>query len=261
MNRKRWIAFILGVSVAAGGVGYLTYHLAGRSRRNRVYEDLQETAVAQPVVTQIATYTEPEPEEEKEPYVSPIDFEALWKMNPDIYAWISIDETDVSYPVVQSATDDSYYLNHTVEGAKGYPGSIYTMRVNAKDFSDFNTVIYGHNMKDDTMFGSLAKYRDETYLEEHRTIRVYLPDRELVYTVFGAVVYNDRLITSWYDNADPEACEAFLKSVEEARDLNSHVLEDIEVTSDDRILTLSTCIGGRPNNRYLVLAVMTDENA
>ena len=65
-----------------------------------------------------------------------------------------------NYPVVQGGDDDTYYLNHTIDGTEGYPGSIYTERINAKDFSDFNTVIYGHNMKDGSMFMGLHNFED-----------------------------------------------------------------------------------------------------
>lgn len=91
--------------------------------------------------------------------------------NPDIYAWIEIPDTNVNYPIVQSADDDSYYLNHTIDGQEGYPGSIYTEKVNAKDFSDFNTVIYGHDMKDGSMFKDLHKFEDADFLNSMIRLR------------------------------------------------------------------------------------------
>ena len=66
----------------------------------------------------------------------PIDFAQLQAQNPDIYAWIQIDGTNINYPVAQSATDNEYYLNHTIEGQEGYPGSIYTENWNTKEFTD-----------------------------------------------------------------------------------------------------------------------------
>ena len=68
----------------------------------------------------------------------------------------------MNYPIVQSAYD-SYYLNHMIDGKEGYPGSIYTEKINAKTFSDFNTVIYGHDMKDGSMFKDLHKFEDATF--------------------------------------------------------------------------------------------------
>jgi len=269
MSRKRRAVFFLALAVIALGVGYVVYSIAGRANRNAVYDEIQETAVSPtPAPTPVPTPVEspaldetPAPTEEvQEPvYVSPIDFETLWEINEDIYAWIEIPDTVVRYPIVQSPSNDNYYLDHTIEGKAGYPGSIFTCRVNAKDFTDFNTVVYGHNMKDNSMFGSLSDYRDLDFLQTHTEIKVYTPEKELTYRVFAAVIYDDRLITSAFDNSDPAACRRFLDTIYGNRNMNSHVLQDVEVTEADRILTLSTCIGGRPNNRYLVLAVLTDE--
>lgn len=270
MPKKRKILFIIGILLIAFGVGYLSYSLVSMIRAKQHQETMHsiafhettavpetEETVTLPLTTEIAE-TETDPPE-KEPYVSPIDFEALWEINPDIYAWLEIIDTDISFPVLQHPTDNDYYLNHTPEGKSGKPGSIYSFNVNAKDFTDFNTVIYGHRWNDGTMFAKLHEYRDESYLKEHQTIKIYLPDRELVYTIFASVIYDDRLITSYYDFSDPESCRMYLDSIYGCRDLNSHVLSEPPVTENDRILTLSTCVRGQKNNRYLVVAVLTDE--
>lgn len=100
--------------------------------------------------------------EERLPEVDPslrlpntVDFAALWEQNEDVYAWITVPGTLVDYPVLQHPSDDEYYLHHTIDHVEGLPGSIYSETVNAKDFTDMNTILYGHNMKNDTMFGSL----------------------------------------------------------------------------------------------------------
>ena len=273
MTKKRKTLFILGILLMALGVACLSYSLIRDYLKKRDMEELhsiayRETTAAKTEATEIATSeeetapTQTETEEittTKEPYVSPIDFEALWEVNPDIYAWLEIANTEIAYPVLQHATDNSYYLNHTPEHKSGFPGSIFTYNVNAKDFSDFNTVIYGHRMNNGLMFSNLHDFRDESYLMEHRTIKIYLPERELIYTIFAAVVYDDRLITSAFDFSDPESCSAYLKSIFENRDMNSHVLEEPAVTNEDHIITLSTCVKGQPSKRYLVVAVLTDE--
>ncbi len=273
MTNKRKALFLSGVFLMALGLGYLTYWGVTSWRTKREAEELQSLAFSETATTESTPQTSAtdtsdtvttsesvtDTTEEKESYVSPIDFEALWAVNTDIYAWLKIDDTDISYPILQHPSDDSYYLNHTPERRSGFPGSIFTYACNAKDFSDFNTVIYGHRMDNGQMFSNLKFYRDEAYLKEHRTIRVYLPDRELVYTVFAAVVYDDRLITSYFDNADPYSCRAYLESIYQNRNLNSHILKDLEVTVEDRLITLSTCIKWEKQNRYLVVAVLTNE--
>lgn len=277
MSKKRKALFIVGIVLIALGTGYISYSVVSGIRAKREAEKLHsaafpassatetEEATTEPLpstAADTAPATETEPittTEAKEPYVSPIDFDALWEINPDIYAWIEIDDTVISYPILQHPTDNDYYLNHTPEHKSGFPGSIYTFNVNAKDFSDFNTLIYGHRMDNGTMFSNLKFYRDESYLREHQTIKIYLPDRELYYTIFASVVYDDRLITAYYDFSDPDSCRAFLDSIYGNRDLNSHILTEPEVTEEDRIITLSTCIKGQENNRYLIVAVLTDE--
>lgn len=269
MTTKRKALFLSGILLAALGVGYLSYWAVTSWRANREAEALQSLGFTESTASQttlpessLAMSTETDPVSAgttKEPYVSPIDFDALWEVNADIYAWLQIDDTDISYPILQHPTDNAYYLNHTVERRSGFPGSIFSYNVNAKDFTDFNTVIYGHRMDNGQMFSNLKFYRDESYLKEHRTIHVFLPDRELVYTVFAAVVCDDRLITSYFDNTDPFSCQSYLDWIYGNRDLNSHVLQDLDVTFEDRVLTLSTCIKWEKQNRYLVVAVLTNE--
>lgn len=279
MKRKKAI-FFLGIGLMALGVAYLVYSWVSSITRKQNIEDITSVAyletggtVQTKAPTTVPSTTESSVQvaettteavtttEAKEPYVSPINFEGLWEINTDIYAWLEIVDSNVDpQPILQHPTDNNYYLDHTPEHyGGGFPGSIFTYNVNAKDFTDFNTVIYGHRMNDGTMFTNLHDYRDETFLKEHRTVNVYLPDRQLVYTIFAAVVYNDCLITDAFDFTDKNGRKEFLDSIFENRDLNSHILTDVPVTEDDRIITLSTCIKWQENNRYLIVAVLTDE--
>lgn len=274
MTKKRKALMASGFLLVALGVGYLSYSVASSVRAKQRIKELQDIAFREtttavqteaPRTEPLTTATEEPGTEpvitttEKEPYVSPIDFEALWAINPDIYAWIEIPDTNVNYPILQHPTDNDYYLYHTPEGVEDAPASIFTHNVNSKDFTDFNTLIYGHKWNDGTMFGKLALYRDEAYLKEHQLIKIYLPDRELDYTIFATVVYDDRLITSYFDFTDPDSCRAFLLSIYGNRDINTIVLTKPHVTVNDRLITLSTCIKWQENNRYLVVAVLTNE--
>ena len=72
-------------------------------------------------------------------------------MNPDVYAWIAVPGTEIEYPILQHPSDNSYYFMHNSDGSYGYPGCIYTENLNSKDITDNNTVIYGHNVKNDSM--------------------------------------------------------------------------------------------------------------
>ena len=227
----------------------------------QVYEDLpgQVVSTAPTATPDIQTA---EPTSGPKPHVSPIDFEELWAINEDIYAWIEIPGMDIAYPIVQHPTDDAYYLNHTIEGGRGLPGSIYTEpSANSRDFTDFNTVIYGHNAGQGRMFSNLLSYRDSSVLEENRDIVIYTPEAEFHYKIFAAVLFGDEYLPYYYPGDTEANRQAYIDALSNVRDLNSHVLDDVEVTPDSRIITLSTCpdsIRQEPR-RYLVAAVLAEE--
>lgn len=186
-----------------------------------------------------------------------IDFAALQaETNADIYAWIYIPGTRIDYPVLQHPTDDSYYLDYNIDGSKGYPGCIYTELCNSKDFTDPHTVLYGHNMKNGTMFAGLHNYRDADYLAEHPYIYIYTPDKTYVYEIFGAYEFSAVHLIRNFDLANPDIFQIYLDGVFEIRDMGANILSDIEVDKEDRIVTLSTCIKTKPNQRYLVQGVL-----
>ena len=106
---------------------------------------------------------------------SPVDWEGLREVNTDVYAWITVPGTVIDYPILQHATDNTYYLYYNIDGSYGYPGCIYTENLNSKDFTDNNTVIYGHNMKDGTMFTDLLKTDIRKYLFIHRKQHMNIP--------------------------------------------------------------------------------------
>lgn len=190
-----------------------------------------------------------------------VDFEKLQtETNKDIYAWIYIPDSMIDYPVLQHPTNNTYYLEYNLNGSKGYPGCIYTENYNKKDFSDPVTVMYGHNMKSGAMFAGLHKYEDAKYFEEHPYVYMYTPEKLLVYQVFAAAVYSDKHILLNYDFTSSKAFDSFLTEVTSAKGMSNNYNEDIEVTADDHVLVMSTCIAKQPNNRYIVLGVLLNED-
>lgn len=186
-----------------------------------------------------------------------LDWEELKKTNEDIYAWIYIPNTNVDYPVLQHPSMDDYYLDYNLDHSKGYPGCIYTqVSYNSREFTDFNTILYGHNMRNGTMFHTLHNFEDETFFNENRYVYVYTPEHTYVYDIFGAYAFDDRHILANFDNDNESDRKEYLEEVFSIRDMSAHFREDVEVTTEDAILTLVTCIGGRPNNRYLVQGVL-----
>lgn len=252
-RRKVCIAVLLLIAVVCTGV--VVAYLWTEQRNKDIYTKLQEEVGELPEVK-----TEEEAEPEADPGVEiPIDFASLQALNPDIYAWIQIAGTNINYPILQSAEDDSYYLMRTAERQEGYPGSIYTESCNQKDFMDFNTLIYGHDMADGSMFQNLHNYADAAYMESHPDVVIYTPEKMLTYRIFAAVVYDDRHIMKSFDFHFTSERQRFLDTIYSARNMSNVIRDDITVDENSRIITMSTCMTGQDDKRFIVGAVLIDE--
>ena len=181
----------------------------------------------------------------------------LKKLNPDVKAWIQVPKTNIDYPVVQGQ-DDMEYINKNVYGEFELSGAIFLSCLNKDDFSDPYNLVYGHNMKNGSMFAQLHKFEDPDFFDANREVVIYLPGEVLHYTIFAAHIYDDRHLLYSFDFTDPEVYQKYLDSIFSTRDMSANIDKDITVTTDDQIITLVTCIGSQPNNRLLVQAVLTD---
>lgn len=200
----------------------------------------------------------PLPTQAEAPVEIPIDFKALKEQNEDIYAWITVEGTAVDYPVLQSSEDDGFYLHRGIDKEELFAGAIYSEKKNRKDFSNFHTVLYGHNMKDGSMFASLHNFRDEEFFRKHREILVYTPEHIYHYEIFAAYTFDDRHLLNSYDLKTKAGRNAYLEDLYNVRSMDAHFLEGRKkVTRRDKLLTLSTCIG-QENSRYLVQGVLTE---
>ena len=190
-----------------------------------------------------------------------IDWDKLHETNPDIYAWIYVPGTSVDYPVLQHPTDNEFYLMHNLDKSYGYPGVIYTEDYNSKDFTDPNTVLYGHNMDNTTMFSTLHKFSDPKMFETPHYIYIYTEDgRTLVYEIFAAYEYPSIHLLINFDVKNEYIYEQYLRNIGNM-DLTStgvaNIRHDITPTINDRIITLSTCTTEHDaNERFLVVGVL-----
>lgn len=268
MKKKNSIVYLLlaGICLLIMGAAifFVVKYCIVDSQEDALYESLQTTMTGIPIpspTTAPAIAASPKPDiPDDELLRRTVDFAALQtEINADIYAWISIPDTQIDYPVVQHPSDDTYYLNYNLDGTKGYPGCIYTERENAKDFTDYNTVIYGHNMKNGTMFHDLHLYEDESFLPEHPYVYIYTPDRVLRYQIFAAYRYDDRHLLYSFDYATEEGRNGYLSEISSIRNMSIVRDEQVSVTADDRLITLSTCVGNQSENRYLVQAVLIND--
>ena len=180
-----------------------------------------------------------------------IDFEKLQKINDELYAWIRIPDTKIDYPVGQNE-QDAFYLNHDMYKQPRFAGCIYTEKTNSKDFEDPNTVLYGHNMLGGTMFSNLHYFRDAKFFNEHPYFYIYTPGTIMVYQVFAAYTYDDRHILKSFDFSKEEVFEKYIEDIFSVRSMDRHLRDDVELTTEDKIVTLSTCIGNETDKRYLV---------
>lgn len=129
------------------------------------------------------------PEETEPPYESPIDFAALREMNPDIVAWLTIPGTAIDYPVVQ-ADDNETYLKTDFEGNFSSAGAIYLDCDSDSDLQGKHSILYGHHMRNGSMFADIVKFKDEEFFRENREIILYLPEQELHLKTIAAL-YGD----------------------------------------------------------------------
>lgn len=197
----------------------------------------------------------PMPEPTPTPYISPIDFETLQQMNPDIIAWLVIDDTNIDFPVVQSQTDDAYYLNHNSDGNYSANGSIFSEHeFNAADFTDPVTILYGHHQWDGAMFGRLQQFfSDESFWAEDHTLKIYTPYEFLECGVFAAVPYSGEHILYYHDFTDEYVFQGFFDDILSTRDLSARFNEEYAPEPGDRVVILSTCLIGNNTNRFLVM--------
>jgi sortase B len=198
-----------------------------------------------------------EDKNEKADIPANIDIASLQAINSDIFAWINIPGTVIDYPIAQHPTDDNYYLSHGPEGMKSSHGSLFIESCDPISLLDFNTIIYGHNMKDGSMFAGLHKFENKDFLEKHRDITISTAEHKMSYRIFAAVMYSDIYIPYYYNDAVKSDRLAFLDSL--STDIvksRSIILDDEQVTADDHIITLSTCDGKLRDNRFIVVAVL-----
>jgi sortase B len=176
-------------------------------------------------------------------------FDQLLEINSDIVGWIKIENTGIDYPVVQSS-DNDYYLNHNVEKQPSARGSIFMDYRNTNVNDDLHTVIYGHDMKDGSMFGQLSKYKDEVYYSEHDMITFEGTEGPTKFQIFSVYIYSPEDRFFEYEFADDQQYNAYLDKIVK----KSRYDTGIKVTSDDQLLTLVTCEDDVNDARLIVHA-------
>lgn len=244
-KKSGWrIVFIISIIGCICCAGFLGWYLYQDYRTEKEYEQLQAEAREKAAQEEArkkeedkvsleeienAEFTGEQQGEEAEitenffvDMENPINFDELQKTNSDIYAWIRIPDTKIDYPIAQREGDPSYYLSHDMYQQPRFAGCIYTEDCNSKDFMDPNTVIYGHNMKNQSMFQNLHLFRDKDFFDSHPDVYIYTPEGVLKYTVFASYTYDDRHIMNSFDFKDKKVFEKYLDDIFNVRAMDAN---------------------------------------
>lgn len=184
---------------------------------------------------------------------SKMNFDKLREMNPDTVAWINMNDGTIDYPVVQGK-DNKFYLNHLFSREYGKAGSIFMEVTNAADFSDKNTLLFGHHMNNGSMFANIENYRNQAYYELFPRMELYTPQGDNKVEWFAGYPVSAARIPTAFDSS-----EAFLAHVEKARSRSDFQAAEVQVSAEDRLVTLVTCTYAWENARYILVGVIRGE--
>lgn len=261
-TNKMPLSRILILVLACAVFLFSGYQILAYFTENRSGEQLQQELIDQAV----AVATEPEqtaPAESvpstTEPVERPpisVDFAVLQAQNPDIVGWIYSEGTVINYPILQGVDNDQY-LRRLYDGTKSTLGSIFLDFRNLSDFSDLNSLVYGHNIRSGQMFASLSAYREQEYYEEHPVMWLLTPDQSYrIDLIAGMVVPSDSEVYEIYSY--PEDLQAGLEYVLANSTFDAG---DVDAAAVERIVTLSTCSYDYNDARYVVIGSLIEEAA
>jgi sortase B len=247
MSRKlRIVIIIVALAVFCGSAYQLGWHYYQELTVNRGLEDIAQEIIVQP----------PAPEADvdvEEPFSTlSIDFDALYKINTDIIAWLYIPDTPVSYPILHG-NDNQFYLDRTFDRRSNVLGSIFLDYRNSEDYEDLNSIIYGHDTRNDLMFGSLKKYKEQAYANENKYIHIIRDNEVRVYEIFS--IYETLATSNTYTIrfASDESYAEYLEEMSSKTIVNAAAPPDTE-----SIITLSTCTSTARNMRLVIQAKLVE---
>lgn len=212
------------------------------------YDDIKELA--------ITTTADSEDTEETKAEGFSVDFEQLLSINPDTVAWVRFEEPSIiSYPVVQGR-DNAEYLTRTFQANDNKLGAIFMDYETAPDFSDRNTIIYGHNLNyGGEMFSRLVEYGDQSFYEQYPYFYIYTPDHKVrTYRIYAAGVVSEVGINYVHKFNSDQEFETYLNAVKESSAYNTGT----EATKDSYMVTLSTCTNINETERFIVHGILQE---
>jgi sortase B len=180
--------------------------------------------------------------------------EELQKINPDVIAWLTVDGTSIDYPVVQGE-DNIYYLNRDVYQEFTLCGSLFLDYQNARDFSDFDSLIYGHHLAGGVMFGELTNFVEQDYFDSHQTASLAVPERTYAIEWFACLETNayDAYMYEPTRYTDPASQSELLQYIKDT----ATQYREVGVSPSDRIVSLSTCADGATDGRVILVGKLS----
>lgn len=227
------------------------------SENESAYEQLEAlVSVPETQATRPPRPSSPDAQEPEEPEVPfpEVDFDALAEINPDVVGWITIPDTVINYPIAQAGNND-YYLKHLFTRQENAGGCIFLDASNMPDFSDWNNILYGHNMRNGSMFACLNEYKNQPFYNDHPTGQLITPNGNYTIEFFSGYVlsgWGDAWTVSFSDDADFDSWLMTSKS-------KSMFESPIMPTPEDRIVTLSTCTYEFDDARFVLLGILQEE--
>ena len=187
-----------------------------------------------------------------------VDFDKLKSVNEDVVGWIYVDALpDISYPIVKGK-DNQTYLHQTYEKNYNFAGTIFVDYENSGDFSDCNTLVYGHNMKNGSMFGHLKKFREDDKLyKQDKYFWILTPERNYRYEIISAYTTGVNSDTYTLFKGPGEEFEKYLETIKGYSEIQT---DDTDLTIKDKIVTLSTCTSSGETKRFVVHGVLVNAN-
>ncbi|MBQ9593267.1 MAG: class B sortase [Lachnospiraceae bacterium] len=175
-------------------------------------------------------------------------FSELQEINPDVFAWLTVNDTPIDYPVVQTG-DNFTYINTNAEGEYTLSGAIFLDYRNSPCFDDFNSIIYGHHMEQRLMFGALSDFAEKSFFDDHPYGNLFFGGEDHGIEFFALVLtdaYDERFFTPAVEGQEER--EMLLETVRQ----EAVQIRDLPVTADDQVIVLSTCTSSITNGRYLL---------
>lgn len=246
---RRYLRGFLALALAVS-LGVLLYRAYDGWRGARANEEALRTAGLDEVQKAERPETLPENAEtlpEEAARLAETDLAALREVNGDIVGWLEIPGTGLSYPVAQG-TDNQFYLSHNWKKEPSGGGAVFLEQTNGRDLEDFHLIVYGHRMRDGSMFGSLKHYGDPEYRRQHPDIYLVSEDGVRRYEIFAAYEAGVTGLVYRLDLEESGLEEEFLRSCLE----NSVIDTGVVPEAGDQVLTLSTCTGRGYGARWVV---------